>query len=81
LCRPELKKFLKSKYYPVDISNKIIYDHPANREMDCSVRRGYRDVGTIGIKGDRINSRPRYNSFTVAPPVSPRPSDKLIDQE
>jgi hypothetical protein len=66
----ERKKFLKSKYYPVDVERRIVYDDPANREMDCSVRRGYRELGTIGIRGERINTRRCYLSYTIAPPAS-----------
>lgn len=60
-----LSMFLKTKFYPVDIHHKIIYDDPANRERDCSIDRGYRGKGTIGIKGDRLNQHACYREFTV----------------
>jgi hypothetical protein len=66
----EPRQFLKSRYYPVDVERRIIYDDPAKREMDCSVRRGYRELGTIGIKGERINTRSCYQSYTIKPPAS-----------
>jgi len=57
--------FLKTKYYPVDIPRKIIYDDPANRERDCSIDRGYRGKGTIGIKGGRLNLHACYREFQI----------------
>lgn len=68
----EQRKFLKTKYYPVDVERKIIYNDPANREMDCSVRRGYRELGTIGVKGERINTRRCYEAYEIVQPASGR---------
>lgn len=52
--------FLKSKYYPVDIDKKIIYNTPKHRYNDCFL------PGLIGIKGDRLNTYKCYLSFEIA---------------
>lgn len=58
--------FLKSRYYPVDITNKIIYNDPKPREMDCSFSdKKYQGLGTIGIKGHRLNKYDCYKAFEV----------------
>jgi hypothetical protein len=51
--------FLKSKYYPVDIDKKIIYNTPKNRDRDCC------SLGIIGIKGKRLNTYKCYLSFEI----------------
>lgn len=58
--------FLKSRYYPVNITNKIIYNDPQPREMDCSSSsRKYQNLGTIGLKGARLNKYDCYKAFEV----------------
>lgn len=58
--------FLKSRYYPVDITNKVIYNDPQKREMDCSfTSKKYKGLGTIGLKGERLNKFDCYKSFQV----------------
>jgi len=57
--------FLKTKYYPVDINAKIIYDDPQRTEGKCSLNGNYRGKGTIGIKGQRLNAFSCYKEFKV----------------
>lgn len=57
--------FQKTKYYPVDVQRRIIYNDPAKRERECSVERGYREKGTIGIKGERLNMFDCYKQFEI----------------
>lgn len=58
--------FLKSRYYPVDYANNIIYNDPKPREMDCSFSsKKYQGLGTIGIKGARLNKYDCYKAFEV----------------
>jgi len=57
--------FFKTRYYPVDIHAKVIYDDPQRTEGKCSVSDKYRDKGTIGIKGNRLNHFECYREFKV----------------
>lgn len=67
-----MKKFLKTKYYPVDVDKKVIYDDPKNRELDASLSsEQYRGCNTIGLKGRQLNENKCYLSFSVVPALSP----------
>lgn len=59
--------FFKTKYYPVDIHSKIIYDDPQRTEGKCSVSDKYRGKGIIGIKGQRLNTFECYKEFKIMP--------------
>lgn len=64
------QKFLKSKYYPVNSDEQVIYNDPQRTARDCEIGRFY-DIseGTIAIKGSRlIKFIEKYNNFTVSPP-------------
>jgi len=51
----------KTKYYPVDINQRIIYNKPFARERDCAeIHRGI-----IGIKGERLNRFKCYKEFKL----------------
>jgi hypothetical protein len=54
-----LGMFLKSKYYPVDIDKKIIYNTPKNKFNECFL------PGLIGIKGKRLIAYKCYLSFEI----------------
>lgn len=60
-------QFYKTRYYPVDVTNRIIYNDPQKREMDCSFNssKRYKELGTIGIRGEYLNRFPCYRSFGV----------------
>lgn len=61
-------KFLKTKYYPVSVSNRVVYDDPQRCERDCCGGK-YRGRGTIGIKGERLNGFRCYAEMQVAEPA------------
>ena len=58
-----MKKFKKTKYYPVNIDTKEIMDTPFERERDVFLE--YRGSGFIGIKGQRLNSYKCYVKFSI----------------
>ena len=58
------RTYLKSRYYPVNVDQKIIYNQPQKREMDCSwLDNPQYPHGTIGIKGERLNRFKVYQSY------------------
>ena len=60
-------RFYNSKFYPVDHDRKVIYDDPHRRASDCDLNNpAYRDKGTVGIRGSRLNNFPSvYGTFTI----------------
>jgi len=52
--------FLRSKFYPVDINNRIIYNTPKKRAWECEKR-----VGIIATRGSRLNKFDCYKKFLV----------------
>ncbi|HBC93455.1 MAG TPA: hypothetical protein DCZ10_11335 [Pelotomaculum sp.] len=60
-------QYFKTKYYPVNIDDKVIYNDPQKTEGACSVGRKYslRETGTIGIKGTRLSECPCYRQYEV----------------
>lgn len=68
--RAPRKPFFKSKFYPVDVTQMLIYDDPKDREGDCSLpSRVYGKAGTLGIKGERLNHFACYKEFQIVPPL------------
>ena len=65
--------FLRTKFYPVNIDRKIIYNDPKRTERECSVCRPYdmaKDQGvTIGLRGERLNQHLCYQSYQIQPPL------------
>ena len=58
-------KFLKTKYYPVDMDNRLIILDPMKREKDLAWKyKGQK--GIISLKGDRLNSYSCYKSFVTS---------------
>lgn len=68
--------WLKSKFYPVDISNSIVYNDPQPRERDCSygVRYSLENTRTIGLKIVKYPHITQENGsgFLVLPPLPHR---------
>lgn len=62
-------RWLKSKYYPVNIDQKVIYNDPQRTEGACSLVGKYRSHHTIGIRGARLNQYACYEHFEVRPPL------------
>ena len=63
--------FFKTRYYPVDIDAKIIYNDPKRRDCDASdysTNPQYNGKNTIGIKGARLNEFNCYRSFAIVDP-------------
>ena len=58
-------QWLKTKYYPVDVSQRVIYDDPQRTEGKCSLNGKYRGHHTIGVKGARISEYAVYQTFIV----------------
>ena len=56
-------KFLKTKYYPVDIDLKIIINKPYDTERDFL--KDYHSGRFIDIKGQRLNKYKCYQSFKI----------------
>jgi hypothetical protein len=69
-------KILKTKWYPVDFDEKLIYDDPQPREVECSFGRYYHGRGTIGVPGKRlIKFEQRYKTFQIKSALTePSPS-------
>jgi hypothetical protein len=65
--RPERKPWLKTRYYPVEIDARRIFDDPKRREADAGL--DYRMPGCIGIRGERLNRFPCYQTFQVVEEV------------
>lgn len=63
-------KLKVSKFYPVDIDAKVIYDAPCERERDVAAKWS---LPVIGLPGRRLNDEPVYrNEFTLQ--VAPEPT-------
>lgn len=63
-----MRKWMKSRYYPVDLDAKLIYDEPQCTEFACSYPDGKHHTGRIGIKGMRLTAKTdAYADFTVIP--------------
>lgn len=66
--------YLKSKFYPVDTTHRLIYNDPQRRERDCSfgynfgTRYSVRDTATIGVKGEHL-AVGRYQQYRILPPI------------
>ncbi len=58
-----MTKFLKTKYYPVNIGQKIIIDWPFDKER--KVFGEFRKTSVIPIKGERLNRYNCYKEFTI----------------
>lgn len=56
-------KFLKTKYYPVNIETKEIIALPFKKEGSLFLL--FRKTGFIGIKGHRLNDHRCYKNFDV----------------
>lgn len=65
-------KLKVSKFYPVDVDRKVIYDAPEARERDVAARW---PSNVIGLPGKRLNAEAVYRKeFTVEAGVpNPRP--------
>lgn len=59
--------FLKTKFYPVNVEQRIILNTPKDREIDCSHPNGASFTGYIGLLGKRLNHPRCYESFTIKP--------------
>ena len=60
---------LKTKYYPVDLDQKVIINDPRNRERDVAWNYSSK---VIGIKGRDLTEHPRYaREFAITPDGSP----------
>lgn len=58
-------KLLKTKFYPVDIANRLIIDEPFGRERDLARKYRHRNPGVIGTVGAHLMTHPLYGSFRV----------------
>lgn len=67
--RAPFPRFYVSRYYPVNIEDRIIYNDPQKTERACSVEPPYAGQHTIGIPGRNLNQYAAYRSFTVAAPL------------
>ena len=63
-------KFYKTRYYPVNYASGIIYNDPQKTERACNsiTSEKYRNLKTVGMKGDRLNTRQVYSYFAVVDP-------------
>tara|TARA_Y100000310_G_scaffold345177_1_gene462391 strand:- start:5325 stop:5684 length:360 start_codon:yes stop_codon:yes gene_type:complete len=59
------KKFLKTKYYPVNMDKRIIHDDPHERERDIAWKYRGRKPGIIGLKGSRLNEHGCYREYRI----------------
>lgn len=59
-------KLLKTKFYPVDIEKKVIYNFPKNRELDIA-RKWPSSI--VGMPGSRIMAHKCYESYTLVDEV------------
>lgn len=68
-------KLKVTKFYPVDVDRKVIYDAPEARERDVAARW---PSGVIGLPGKRLNAESVYRKdFTLEADVqSPRPASR-----
>lgn len=58
--------FLKTKFYPVNVADKLIYNDPKERRDDC--RRSsdkYRKLGVTGIRGSTLNTNDGYKTYEI----------------
>lgn len=63
-------RFLQTKYYPVCVTEGIIYNDPKTRERDCGLGNPiYWKMHAIGIKGARLNKYAFYQAYAVQPPL------------
>lgn len=69
-ARVPFPRFYVSRYYPVNVEDRIIYNDPQKTERACSVERPYAGQHTIGIPGRRLNQYVAYRSYTVKPPLA-----------
>lgn len=58
------RRWYTSKYYPVDVEQRIIYLDPQPTAGKCSIMQRYSGQ-PIGVKGSRIADHPLYRTFTV----------------
>ena len=72
------KRFYSSKFYPVNYDTRTIYNDPQRNARDCDLNSpAYRDKGTVGIPGFRLNNFANtYSAFTVV-----NVADKAIYRE
>lgn len=60
----------KTKFYPVDIDNKLIIDAPEPRERDLAWK--WRGKRVVGLRGSHLIKTPLYKTFSVI---------KLVDSD
>ena len=66
-------KILKSKYYPINYDQKVIYIDPQNRASDCDFISApkYKALKTVGVKGKRLlNYKDTYVHFEFRPAIA-----------
>lgn len=59
-------KLLKTKFYPVDIEKKVIYNFPKNREIDIA-RKWPSSI--VGMPGSRIMGHKCYEAYALVDEV------------
>lgn len=58
-------KFLKTKFYPVNLTSRQIIDAPHDREGDLAWK--YRGQPVTAMRGDRLMQFRCYRSYEVIP--------------
>ena len=62
-------KLLKTKYYPVNLDQKVIINDPRNRERDVAWAYSSK---VIGIKGKDLMAHPMYaRDYTTSEDTTP----------
>lgn len=64
--------FLRTKYYPVDLDNRVIYDDPKKKDLACF--NCYPGIKTTGTRGARLNRYHVYRGFEIRPAPLPVPT-------
>ena len=62
-------RFLKTKYYPVCLDTKKIFNDPHQRERDLAWKYKGQQPCIIGLKGKRLNEHDCYKKFEVIKPA------------
>jgi hypothetical protein len=74
------RTFLKSKYYPVDLRNRRIYNDPQARARDCELgSRKYHGEGTVSMKGSRLMERGTVYAKYELVPARTEPSKAYLE--
>ena len=60
------KRFLSTKFYPVDIDAREIINDAHRTERDLAWKYKNRRPMVIGMRGKHLNAHPLYASFALA---------------